>query len=70
MRTDGALSTPSSDRRGFVYAFFPFLFGVYPYTNSTEKQTEAMKIAGVAAPGYDISTLTRALTLTLTRPFR
>lgn len=58
------------DRQGFVYAFFPFLFGVYPYTNSTEKQTEAMKIAGVAAPGYDISTLTRALTLTLTRSFR
>ena len=58
------------DRRGFVYAFFPFLFGVYPYTNSTEKQKEAMKIAGVAAPGYDISELTRALTLTLTRSFR
>ena len=57
-------------RRGFVYAFFPFLFGVYPYTNSTEKQKEAMKIAGVAAPGYDISELTRALTLTLTRSFR
>ena len=58
------------DRWGFVYAFFPFLFGVYPYTNSTEKQKEAMKIAGVAAPGYDISELTRALTLTLTRSFR
>ena len=29
-----------------------------------------MKIAGVAAPGYDISELTRALTLTLTRSFR
>lgn len=57
-------------RRNFVYAFFPFLFGVYPYTNPTEKQTEAMKIAGVAAPGYDISTLTRALTLTLTLPLR
>ncbi len=63
-------SSTDEDRRGFVYAFFPFLFGVYPYTNSTEKQAEAMKIAGVAAPDYDISTLTRALTLALTRPFR
>ena len=63
-------ASTEEDRRGFVYAFFPFLFGVYPYTNSTEKQKEAMKIAGVAAPGYDISTLTRALTLTLTRSFR
>lgn len=63
-------ASTDEDRRGFVYAFFPFLFGVYPYTNSTEKQTEAMKIAGVAAPGYDISTLTRALTLTLTLPLR
>lgn len=63
-------ASTEEDRRGFVYAFFPFLFGVYPYTNSTEKQKEAMKIAGVAAPGYDISELTRALTLTLTRAFR
>ena len=63
-------ASTEEDRRGFVYAFFPFLFGVYPYTNSTEKQKEAMKIAGVAAPGYDISELTRALTLTLTRSFR
>lgn len=63
-------TSTEEDRRGFVYAFFPFLFGVYPYTNSTEKQKEAMKIAGVAAPGYDISELTRALTLTLTRSFR
>lgn len=63
-------ASTEEDKRGFVYAFFPFLFGVYPYTNSTEKQKEAMKIAGVAAPGYDISELTRALTLTLTRAFR
>ena len=63
-------ASTDEDRRSFVYAFFPFLFGVYPYTNPTEKQTEAMKIAGVAAPGYDISTLTRALTLTLTLPLR
>lgn len=31
----------------FLYSFFPFLFGIYPYTVVTEKQREAMKQAGV-----------------------
>ena len=31
----------------FVYSFFPFMFGIYPYTVVTEKQKEAMKLAGV-----------------------
>ena len=29
----------------FVYVFFPFMFGIYPYTYVTEKQREAMKNA-------------------------
>lgn len=32
----------------FIYVFFPFLFGVYPYTAVTEKQKTAMRDAGVA----------------------
>lgn len=35
------------DKQGFVYSFFPFMFGIYPYTVVTEKQREAMKQAGV-----------------------
>jgi len=31
----------------FIYVFFPFLFGVYPYTAVTEKQRAAMGEAGV-----------------------
>ena len=31
----------------FVYAFFPFLFGIYPYTIVTDKQRQAMECAGV-----------------------
>lgn len=31
----------------FIYAFFPFMFGIYPYTAVTAKQREAMKEAGV-----------------------
>jgi len=35
-----------ADRRQFLYAFFPFLYGVYPYTVVTDKQKEAMEKAG------------------------
>ena len=31
----------------FIYLFFPFLFGVYPYTAVTDKQKTAMAEAGV-----------------------
>lgn len=34
-------------RQEFVYSFFPFMFGIYPYTVVTEKQKEAMELAGV-----------------------
>ena len=31
----------------FIYVFFPFMFGIYPYTAATDKQREAMKQANV-----------------------
>ena len=31
----------------FIYNFFPFMFGIYPYTFVTEKQRTAMEKAGV-----------------------
>ena len=31
----------------FIYAFFPFLFGVYPYTAVTEKQKQAILLADI-----------------------
>lgn len=34
-------------RKEFIYAFFPFMFGIYPYTVVTEKQKEAMKVAKI-----------------------
>lgn len=30
------------DKRDFIFSFFPFMFGIYPYTVVTEKQREAM----------------------------
>ena len=35
------------DIQNFIYTFFPFMFGVYPYAAVTEKQKAAMKDAGV-----------------------
>ena len=34
-------------RRNFIYYFFPFIYGIYPYTVGTEKQRTAMKAANV-----------------------
>lgn len=34
-------------RKAFLYSFFPFVFGIYPYTAVSEKQHEAMQLAGV-----------------------
>ena len=36
-----------SEIRNFIYIFFPFMFGIYPYASVTEKQREAMREAGV-----------------------
>ncbi|WP_173328403.1 TetR family transcriptional regulator [Ruminococcus flavefaciens] len=38
---------PNTDAESFIFVFFPFLFGVYPYTFATEKQLTAMREAKV-----------------------
>ena len=35
------------DIQNFIYTFYPFMFGIFPYTSVTEKQKIAMKEAGV-----------------------
>ena len=37
----------AQDIESFVYVFFPFMFGIYPYANVTDKQREAMEEAKV-----------------------
>ena len=37
----------AAEKQNFVYVFFPFMFGIYPYTAVTDKQKNAMKEAGV-----------------------
>ena len=34
-------------RQQFLYAFFPFIYGIYPYTSVTDKQKAAMAQAGI-----------------------
>ena len=36
---------PGTDTESFIFVFFPFLFGVYPYSVATEKQLDAMRAA-------------------------
>ena len=38
---------PDIDAQSFIFVFFPFLFGVYPYCVATQKQLDAMGDAGM-----------------------
>ena len=55
------------DIRTFIYAFFPFLFGVYPYAAPTEKQREAMALAHGDYARYSIYEIVRAFLLNMLR---
>lgn len=39
-------SMDAAERQEFIYQFFPFIYGIYPYTAVTDKQRAAMKEAG------------------------
>ena len=48
-------------RTAFIYSFFPFMFGIYPYTVVTEKQKKAMEKAEVNyiySSVYDLTYMT------------
>ncbi len=47
-----------AERQQFLYAFFPFIYGIYPYTSVTEKQKKAMEqaeIPYVYQSAYDLT---------------
>ena len=58
------------DLQEFLYAFFPFLFGVYPYTSHTEKQRKAMELAHVRHIRYSVYEITRSFVVKMLRPLR
>lgn len=49
-----------NDKQDFMYSFFPFMFGIYPYTRVTDKQKEAMLRANVNYVYMSIYKLTYA----------
>lgn len=51
----------AGDIQEFIYAFFPFLFGVYPYTVATDKQKEAMKKANANYVFLSIYEITKSI---------
>jgi len=62
-------SMTEEDRKGFLYAVFPFLFGIHPFTSHTEKQLEAMKKAGIEEGDCTIYELTKPFLLRLLKSF-
>lgn len=47
-----------SERKGFIFSFFPFMFGIYPYTVVSEKQRKAMELAHVNYVYFSIYDIT------------
>lgn len=48
----------AQSRSAFLYSFFPFMFGIYPYTVITQKQKEAMKQADIHFPEMTVYEIT------------
>ena len=42
-----SITMNEQEKNEFIFSFFPFMYGIYPYTFVTEKQKEAMGKAGV-----------------------
>ncbi len=57
-----------SDIDKFIYIFFPFMFGLYPYANVTQKQKDAMNAAGLKFPTKRVYDFTyQAITILLNK---
>lgn len=56
---------PATDPERFIFVFFPFLFGVYPYAVATDKQLAAMQEAGIRFRMHSIYELIYACVMQL-----
>lgn len=56
---------PSTDCESFIFVFFPFLFGVYPYSVATQKQLDAMQQAKISFKMHSIYEIVRSCVLQL-----
>ena len=62
-------SMTAEDIREFLYAFFPFLFGIYPYTTATEKQKKAMDLAHIPYARISVYEITRSFVTKILKAF-
>ena len=62
-------SMKERDIQEFLYAFFPFLFGVYPYTSHTDKQKQAMEIAHINYVCYSVHDIIKSFVTRLLQAF-
>lgn len=53
------------EMQNFIYIFFPFMFGIYPYTAVTDKQREAMREANIDYVYQSVYELTNACLIRL-----
>ena len=59
-----------NDIQGFLYALFPFLFGVYPYTSHTDKQRAAMELAHVNYVHYSVYEIVKSFVAKMLAEFQ
>lgn len=57
----------AAQRQAFLYIFFPFVYGIYPYTNVTSRQRQAMKDAHVGFVYHNIREIAEQCICTLLR---
>ena len=62
-------SLQAREVQDFLYVFFPFLFGVYPYTSHTDKQLAAMELAHVDYTQHSVYELVRLFVQRVLRLF-
>ena len=56
--------------QGFIYAFLPFIFGVYPYTQATEKQRAAMEAAQIDYVPYSVFEIVKSFAVKMLSAFQ
>ena len=54
-------ASTTEKRKDFIWHFFPFMFGIYPYTFVTDKQKAAMEQAGTRILHRSVYELTRGM---------
>ena len=56
---------PETEPENFIYIFFPFMFGIYPYAVVTDKQKNAMSAAKIDYKYMSVYELTKHCVLNL-----